>query len=448
MLSIDYIRKNTDKVRENILDRGLSLDKLEELLIVDKKRSELIESQSSINRRRNEIASILKNKKDDTLIEEGRSLKIQRDIIDKELNVIEEEYQNLLYWIPNIFQDEMPKGEGEEDNVEIYAWTPKDKELDKKLLGKNNKSKSHMPSMPINSKKDFILKDHIELGEMNDIIDIKQSAKVSGSRFSYIKKEGVILQWALASFLSQKLIKEGFYPINPPLLVKEKALFGTSHFPVDQDQVYQVDSSKIEDNNKLYLVGSSEPTNFSYFMDKILDSLPHKFFANTVCFRTEVGSWGKDVRGIKRVHQFDKLELAVVTHPDKSNDAFYELLDINKWFWESLEIPFHVILKCRKDSGYYASSLQADIETWLPSQKTFMEVGTCTNTTDYQARRLNIRYKDSNGKLQYAHTINDTGVALGRALITLIDNYQQEDGSIIIPSVLRPYTGFDIIKKN
>jgi seryl-tRNA synthetase len=450
MLSIDYIRKNQDKVKSSLLGRKLDVSILDKLLESDKRRVELIEKVDGINRQRNEISHKLKSVRDEKLIETGKNLKKQKESLDKELSLIEEEYNNLMLWIPNVFKDEVPDGSEEKDNIETYAWSPEIKSFDKSKLGKDNKSSQYMPKYSSHSDNhNFELRDHVELGEINDIIDINQSAKVSGSRFSYIKKEGVLLQWAIVSHLSKKLIEEGFYPLNPPLLVKERSLYGTSHFPQEKDQVYSVEDSKVEDNNKLYLVGSSEPSNFSYFMDKILDEyeLPQMVFANTTCFRTEVGSWGKDVRGIKRVHQFDKLEMDVVSTPDQSDKIFKKLLDINKWFWESLEIPFHIILKCKGDSGYYASAIQSDIEAWLPSQNTFIEVGTCTNATDFQARRLNIKYRDENGKLNYVHTVNDTGAPLGRSLIAILENYQQEDGSILVPKVLREYTGFDKIKR-
>lgn len=452
MLSIDFIRKNKDKIQDSIKNRKLDENLLDEFFIFDKLRVDLLEKIAHINQSRNELSQKLKSERNDKLIEKGRDLKIQKEALEKELAPIEEKYNDLLYWLPNVFDEAVPEGSGEDDNVEIYAWTPKDKKLPNDSLGTHNKSSALMPKYSPHSKNhEFKLKDHIELGELHDIIDVKQSAKVSGSRFSYLKREAVLLQWALVNHLSSKLIKEGFYPINPPLLVKERALFGTSHFPQEKNQVYSVESSQTEENSKLYLVGSSEPSNFSYFMDKVIneEDLPQKIFANTVCFRTEVGSWGKDVRGIKRVHQFDKVELAIVSTPSESSKHFYELIDINKWFWESLEIPFHVILKCKADSGYLASSIQADVEAWIPSQNNFMEVGTATNATDYQARRLNIKYKDNaDGSLHFVHTLNDTGVALGRALIAIMDNYQQSDGSILIPKVLQDYLGFDIIKKS
>ncbi len=452
MLSIDFIRKNKEKVLDSIRNRKLDENLLDEFLVFDKKRVDLLEKISNVNQKRNELADRLKSNRTDKLIQEGRDLKLEKEALEKEFEPIESKYSELLSWIPNVFDDLVPEGKGEEDNLEIYAWTPEEKVISKDKLGKDNKSKSLMPKYAIHSKShNFKLRDHLELGEMNDLVDVKQSAKVSGSRFTYLKKEAVILQWALVSHLSAKLLKEGFYPINPPLLVKERSLFGTSHFPQEKDQVYSVESSKTEDKEKLYLVGSSEPSNFSYFMDRVIleEELPQKFFANTVCFRTEVGSWGKDVRGIKRVHQFDKVELAIISKPEDSNEFFYKLIDINKWFWETLEIPFHIILKCKADAGYLASSVQMDIEAWVPSQGNFMEVGTCTNATDYQSRRLNIKYKDtSDGSLNFVHTLNDTGVAIGRALIAILDNYQQEDGSILVPKELRKYTGFDIIKKN
>jgi len=232
-------------------------------------------------------------------------------------------------------------------------------------------------------------------------------------------------------------------------MVKERSLFGTSHFPEGRDQVYKISNDNIEEGNDLFLIGSAEPTNFSYFMDKVLDKddLPAKVYAQTTCFRSEVGSWGKDVRGIKRVHQFDKLEMNCVCTEEQEREVFDEFLEINEWLYQKLEIPYRVVNKCTGDCGYNASYFQYDIEGWRPSEKEYMELGTNTMTTDYQARRLNIKYRDGN-ELKFARTVNDTGAST-RPLIVLLENHQQEDGSIDIPEALQKYTGFGrILSKN
>jgi seryl-tRNA synthetase len=296
----------------------------------------------------------------------------------------------------------------------------------------------------------FIPKDHVEVGELLDVIDVEQSAKVSGSRFCYIKNELAIVQDAISFILKKKLLESGFKPLIPPVLVKERSLFGTSHFPEGKDQVYKIENANVEEGNELYLVGSSEPSNFSYFMDKILDvsELPLKIYAQTSCFRSEVGSWGKDVKGIKRVHQFDKLEMNSVCAEGQDRKIFDEFLAINEWLFQQLEIPYRLVNKCSGDCGYSASHFQYDVEAWRPGLKEFMEVGTDTMTTDYQARRLNIRYRDG-GRVKIARTVNDTGVAFGRALITILENHQNKDGSVNIPKSLVSFTGFDkIVPKN
>jgi seryl-tRNA synthetase len=228
--------------------------------------------------------------------------------------------------------------------------------------------------------------------------------------------------------------------------VRERSLFGTSHFPEGRDQVYEIKTDNVEEPLPLFLVGSSEPANFSYFMDKTLEEaeLPIKVFASTPCFRSEAGSWGRDVRGIKRVHQFDKIEMNAVATEAQSAELYREFGEINEWLLQSLELPYRIVDKCTGDAGYLATHRQRDVEVWMSGSGEYMEVMTDTNTTDYQARRLNIRYRPSDGgSLRYAHTVNDTGAAMGRLLIAILDNYQQPDGSVLVPRTLRPLMGKD-----
>jgi seryl-tRNA synthetase len=231
----------------------------------------------------------------------------------------------------------------------------------------------------------------------------------------------------------------------PPLLVRERSLYGTSHFPEGRDQVYEIKTENVEEPLPLFLVGSSEPANFSYFMDRTLDEadLPIKVFAVTTCFRSEAGSWGKDVKGIKRVHQFDKIEMNAVCTPDQSAGIYAEFREINEWLMQQLELPYRIVDKCTGDAGYLATYRQRDVEVWLAGSREYMEVMTDTNTSDYQARRLNIRYRAAAGGTHYCHTVNDTGCAMGRMLIAIMDNYQQADGSILVPRVLVPLMNKD-----
>jgi seryl-tRNA synthetase len=286
---------------------------------------------------------------------------------------------------------------------------------------------------------------YADLGESHGGVDTLQGGKVSGSRFAYILGDVAVMQIALQRLLTDELLRRGFQPIVPPLLVRERSLYGTSHFPEGRDQVYEIKTDNVEEPLPLFLVGSSEPANFSYFMDRTLDEaeLPIKVFAVTTCFRSEAGSWGKDVKGIKRVHQFDKIEMNAVCAPDQSVAVYAEFREINEWLMQQLELPYRIVDKCTGDAGYLATYRQRDVEVWLSGSREYMEVMTDTNTTDYQARRLNIRYKATAGGTQHCHTVNDTGCAMGRMLIAIMDNYQQADGSVLVPRVLAPLMNKD-----
>lgn len=425
MLDINFIIQHPDKIKKACSDKQVKVD-IDKLLDLDNQRRNLIKKIEKLYAEQNamnpQIAKAEKNEKQ-KMIDKMRAVKAKLVELEPELKKTKKEWKRLMLEVPNIPSQDMPIGKNEEDNIEINRWG----DFQEKKWTKN----------------------HIDIGKKLDLIDIEQSAKVSGSRFSYLKNQAVLLQDALYLFLRDELLKRKFIPMIPPVLVKEKALIGTSHFPKGKNQVYKIENEFIEKKENLYLIGSSEPSLFAYYMGKTLNirELPRKMFAMTSCFRTEVGSWGKDVRGIKRVHQFDKLEMDVVCAPNQSEEIFEELLGINEWFLQSLKIPYRVINKCTADAGYDASYLQYDIEVWLPSQKEFMETMTDTNATDFQARRLNIKYKDKDGKRNFCHTVNDTGCAMGRMIIAIIENYQEKDGSVRVPDVLQKYmNGLKIIK--
>lgn len=451
MLDQKFVRENPDKVREIIKNKGISLEKadVDKWLVLDKTRLNLITEIEAINRRRNQIAKELSSgNKNQELIKEGRKLKEKEQQLRENLTKIEAEWMSIGAWFPNIPFDDVKIGKDSTENTEIYAWIPGIGELPKEKLGVNMDSGKHMPTKVLHSNEDFEPKHHIDVLENLRLIDMKQAAKVAGSRFYYLIGDLVKLQRALHDYMLKYLDSKGFTRIIPPLLVKEKVLFGTSHFPEGRDQVYEISTDYLEEKEPLFLVGSSEPSNFAFAMDRTFkkEELPFKMVAITSCFRSEVGSWGKDVRGMKRVHQFDKLEMDVICLPEQSSDIYNELLEINKWLLKELQLPFHIIEKCTGDSGYNASARQADAEVWLPSQRTFMEVGTNTNATDYQARRMNIKFIDTNGEKRLAHTVNDTGVS-DRMLIAIVENYQQKDGSIKVPDVLVPLMGKEYIGK-
>lgn len=452
MIDPEIIRKDPQRIKEIILNGRGKPDKadIDRWLELDQKKRELAKQLDEINRKKNELARLGKNGGDiEKIRSEGQKLKRESQKLEEELKQVTVLWQEILDWVPNIPHKDMPVGKDEKDNLAIKAWIPGSGYLDTAKLGKVGDTKRYMPAKLIHADKEFTPKHHLDIGEALGVIDNKQAAVVSGTRFTYIKGELALLQYALQQFFFAKLLSEGFQYILPPLLVKEKSLYGTSHFPEQVDQVYKIDTTNVEDNQELYLVGSSEPSNFSFFIDKVLaeKELPVKLFAYTSCFRSEAGSWGRDTKGIKRLHQFDKIEMNVVCTPEQSDEMFDKLLSINEWLMQQLELPYHLVLKCTGDAGYQASAKQIDPEVWLTGAQEFMEVMTDTNATDFQARRLNIRYIGKDNKKHYVHTVNDTGIAMGRMLIAIIDNYQQSDGTVLVPKVLRQYFGKEFLGK-
>lgn len=450
MLDPKIIREQPEYVKKIIAGGRSKPEKanIDRWLELDEKRNKLIREAELLRAERNQLSNV-KGKPDSETVEKVKSLKVDLQAKEEELSKIDVEWQTILDWIPNmpVSEEAMPFGKGEEDNVVLKTWIPGKGYLE---ATKDVFDKSVMPERSTHW--DDALtepKHHLDLGQALGVIDTEQAAKIAGSRFAYITGDLALMQYSLQRYLFDELMRRGFQVFNPPLMVRDKVLYGTSHFPEQRDQVYQIKGDYVEEGMELNLVGSSEPTNFAYFMDRPLteEQLPWKVFAYTPCFRSEVGSWGKDVRGIKRVHQFDKVEMNVVCAPHQSEAIFAELLAVNEWLWQSLEIPYQLVLKCTGDAGYHASAHQIDPEGWLPGQKEFMELGTDTNTTDFQARRFNIKYKDAEGQKHYCHTVNDTCAAMGRALIAIMDNYQQSDGTIKVPQVLRALMGKDFVGK-
>jgi len=287
---------------------------------------------------------------------------------------------------------------------------------------------------------DFVFSDHDELGRSLDVIDTDRAAKVSGSRFGYLKGKAVLPELALVRFAMDRLVEAGFTPMAPPVLVREPALFGTGFFPGDREQVYEVS------NDDLFLVGTSEVPLAAYHMDEIIESedLPIRYAGFSTCFRREAGTYGKDTAGIFRVHQFDKVEMFTFVDPGASAAEHERLLGIEESLVQALEVPYRVVNVAAGDLGSSAAK-KFDIEAWYPSQGTYREVTSCSNTTDFQARRLKIRVRKESGN-EILHTLNGTAVAVGRTILAILENHQQADGSVLIPEALRPYTGFHVIE--
>ena len=451
MIDVKIVRANPEAMKEAVRVRGVdpSDADVDRWLELDTKRRQLQVEIDGLNAEKKQLAQLGRTDPDAARTK-GQQLRERGRELEQELSVISEQEQRIMDWFPNWPHSDMPEGAGEEDNVEESAWVPGSGYLDSSKLGTGDTSASSMPPLPVHAGGDeFQAREHSEFG-VDFGIDTMQGAHVSGSRFAYLRGDAARLQYGLQQLLANELIGRGYEPMVPPLLVRERTLYGTSHFPEGRDQVYGIQSDNVEEGAELYLVGSSEPSNFSYFMDRMLkeSELPVRLFAYTTCFRSEAGSWGKDVKGIKRVHQFDKIEMNTVCTAEQSEELYEEFGQINEWLLQTLQLPYRVVDKCTGDAGYLASHRQRDMEVWLPGSGGFMEVMTDTNTTDYQARRMNIRYKGNKGGPKFCHTVNDTGCAMGRMIISILENYQQSDGSVKVPEALRGFIGKDRIGPN
>lgn len=446
------VRANPERMRQAIRLRRVDPHKadLDRWLALDAQLRETRQQLETLNAEKNKLAQL--GRSDPAAARErGQALRAQSRELEERVTALSVEWQAILDWFPNFPHPQMQIGEGEEDNLEEAAWAPGSGYVPQERLGKaqgpTGGSAAFMPRRPVHAGgAQFTPLHHADIGQRLGAVDTAQGAKVSGSRFAYILGDLARLQLGIQQLLTSRLLEQGFNPIIPPLLVRERALYGTSHFPEGRDQVYRIASDNVEEGADLFLVGSSEPSNFSYFMDRTLAEadLPVRIFAATPCFRSEAGSWGKDQRGIKRVHQFDKIEMNAVCTAGQAEEIYEQFRGINEWLLQTLEIPYRIVDKCGADAGYLASHRQRDVEAWLSGLQEYMEVMTDTNTSDYQARRLNIRYKPADGGApKVAWTLNDTGCALGRMLIAIMDNYQQADGSVLVPRALHAYVGKD-----
>jgi seryl-tRNA synthetase len=406
------LREHPEIVSAGIAKRQTKVD-LQKVADIDSEKREIQAKLDLIRSEKKKLGSKLaqltagaREKK----MAELKKLDAEADKLDKKSGELEEELKNILVTIPNLPHESVPEG-GAEDKQVI------------KVVG-------HPPKL------DFKPKDHVELGKSLNLIDIDRAVKISGSRFYFLKNEAVQLEFALVNFVLTKLISKGFEPMIPPVLVKETAMFGTGHFPADKNEIYQV-NPKIDD---LFLVGTAEVPLIGYHANEILkeDELPKKYCGFSSCFRREAGSYGKDTRGIFRAHQFDKIEQVVICQPKDSWQMFDEIVANQEEIFGDLGIPYQVVVLAAGDMGP-AAAKQIDIEAWIPSESRYREIASASNTTDYQARRQAIRYKTKDGENTLVHTLNGTACAIGRTLIAILENYQQKDGSIIIPEVLKPY---------
>jgi seryl-tRNA synthetase len=414
LLDIRLIRNDPDFVRAALRRRGAHAEAaLDRLLDLDMARREILleveEKRGLRNTVSEQIAQTKRNRQDASeQIAAMRAVGDEIKSLEARLKDVEAGLEEDLLQVPNLPDPTTPAG-GEEDSVVLYEWgAPR--------------------------AFDFPPKDHLELAIARDLIDMERAAKVSGSRFAYLEGDLVFLQFALVQFALQKLASKGFRPIVPPVLVRDEAMYGTGFFPTDMQQVYHLEA------DGLNLVGTSEVPLAAMHMEEILDeaSLPVRYVGYSTCFRREAGAAGKDTRGIFRVHQFDKVEMFSFCSPDVSTEEHDFMRGIEEELLRELELPYRAVNIAAGDLGAPAAK-KYDLEVWLPTQERYREVTSCSNCTDYQARRLRVRAKGEKGSPYLLHTLNGTVVAIGRTIIAIMENYQTAEGLIEAPAALRPY---------
>jgi seryl-tRNA synthetase len=419
MLDVNFVRANLDLVRSKLEQRGFPLDALDRFTELDERRRQLVRQRDDLNAQRNresqEIGQLMKGgQKDEAESRRAavRDLGDQIAAIEAELGTVESELNNLLVTIPNLPDDSVPVGRDESANQEIKRWgTP--------------------PAF------DFTPRDHVDLATDLGLLDLERAAKLSGARFAILTGVGARLERALINFcLDLHTRQHGYTEALPPFIVNAQTLFGTGQLPK-----FESDLFKLTDERGLYLIPTAEVPLTNIYADEILDGarLPIYLTAYTPCFRSEAGSYGKDTRGLIRQHQFDKVELVKITRPEESFDELEKLTRDAETVLERLGLAYRRVVLSTGDMGFSAAKTY-DLEVWLPSQNTYREISSCSNCTDFQARRAQIRFRrEAKAKLEFAHTLNGSGLAIGRLWLALLENYQQADGSIVIPDALRPY---------
>lgn len=412
MIDTNLIRENPELVKTGVAKKGYDVSVIDRLAEADTKWVRLLQQVEELRHERNVVS---KEFSEDNVVR-GKEIKEQLSNLEPQLEELEKEVNNLLQGIPNLPLDSVPEGEGEKDNKVLREWG------EPKEFG-------------------FQVKDHVELGKALDILDFEKASEVSGSGFYYLKNDGALLELALVQYGMKFLVERGFTPVITPDLARERYYLGTGYMPKgDEAQTYTISGTD------LGLVATAEVTLAGYHADEVLNEkdLPKKYAGYSHCFRMESGAYGKYSKGLYRVHQFSKVEMFVYSTPEESEKMHEEILKTEEEFWQSLEIPYRVVEMCTGDLGAQAAR-KIDLEAWMPGRGDHGEVTSTSNTTDYQARNLGVRVVRRGGKTGYTHTLNGTLVAIPRAIISILENNQQEDGSTLIPEVLRPFMGKDKI---
>ena len=406
MIDINLLRENPEKIKKAVQSKNGDVEVVDRVLKVDKVRRDLIGKIEEFRAEKNKLTQYD--------VEKGRKIKEELRKIEPDLNAVEEELKNLLFDIPNPPADDVHSGKDESENIEIKKWCKP-------------------------AKFAFKPKSYQELGESLDIIDTKTASKVSGSRFGYLKNEGVLLELALVNFVMEMLVKEKFIPVIPPTMISTESMKGLGYMEKGGEQ-----NMYLLEKDNLVLVATAEHSLVPMHKNEILDGakLPLRYVGYSSSFRREAGSYGKDTQGIFRVHQFDKVEMVSFIKPQEKADLKENeyLLSLEEKIVQALGIPYQVTKMCSGDLGHPAAR-KYDINSWFPSEDRYRETHSVSTCTDYQARRLSIRYKDKN-ESGFVDILNGTAVAIGRMILAILENYQQKDGSVEIPKVLQKHTGF------
>ena len=424
MIDIKLIREDTDKVYELLSRRNGDFSYIYDIVAKDKERREAIQQVETMKAKKNETSRLI-----GTYKREGKDIsEIQASVqsisdeikrLDDLIVILDEEIKNLLLWTPNLPNESIRVGKDDSENLEIKRYKEP-------------------------TKFDFPIKSHYELGESLDILDFNRAGKITGSRFVVYKGLGARLERSLIMFMMDLHSNQhGYREIIPPYIVNEASMFATGQFPK-----FKEDAFKLYDDRNFYLNPTAEVPTINLHRDEVLDvsQLPIKYVSYTTAFRQEAGSAGRDTRGILRQHQFNKVELIKFSKPEESYDDLESMLKDSESVLQALNIPYRVVELCTGDLGQSMRKTY-DIEVWLPSENKYREIGSISNAEDYQARRANIKFRRNvDSKLELVHTLNGSGLAVGRTVIAVMENYQQQDGTIIVPEVLRPYMGTDIIK--
>ncbi len=420
MLDIKLIREDPDSIRNNLKKRGDPENQkmLDGLIECDKRWRQGLTRLNELRHERKQITAEIataKKKGKDAADEISKARKVDSEIsaLEKQVSEWEEKVHDLLMRLPNLLHETVPIGKDEKDNVEIRRW-------------------GEVPKFS------FQVKGHIDLGLNLDIIDIERAGKISGARFFYLKNEAVFLDNAIINFALEEMSKKGYKPVEPPFLIRKKPYEGVVALSDFEDVLYKIE------NEDLYLIATAEHPLASMYMDEVLkaEELPLKLAGFSTNFRKEAGAHGKDTRGIFRTHQFNKVEQFVFCKPEDSWRIHEELIHNAEEIVQKLRLPYRVVNVCTGDIGTVAAK-KYDIEAWMPAQNAYREIVSCSNCTDYQARRLNIKYREKEGEAPkgFVHTLNSTALATGRTIVAILENYQHEDGSVVIPEALRKYMG-------